>query len=250
VTPEFRWEPDLSKPNAYAIFVLLARAGNRGMQAGEIARCFEGPPANRARRKSDSPRNRLVNTILQDRLGRGWVKRSERMEPSSYYNNVPVWRWFITPAGIEHAKEGPPGVQAAERRARQEQLRTSYQAKVIRRQELAAQAIREGYGPQSSAYERAAKVYELRAQELTLQQIGDVFGITRETVRVILNSTGQPPAVGRGPGRLPRPPRRGADDRWHDGKWPRNWPHRKWQRLPKPGSLAELLAMWADCEDD
>jgi hypothetical protein len=46
-------------------------------------------------------------------------------------------------------------------------------------------AIEAGYGRTTPSCQRTAKIRELQAQHLSLEEIGFVFGITRERVRQI-----------------------------------------------------------------
>lgn len=242
---EFPVEPDFSRPNSYAIYVLLARAGAEGMQAGELACRFAGPPPDLTRRKTDSPRNRLVNTILNQRLEAGLVRRSRRKEPSTVYHNVPTWRWFITAAGLYLSSQGPAWYRAEQEKAKRDRFRQDLEDRFRLRQQAAEQAIADGYGPHTPRCQRQPKIVELREQHLTLDEIGLIFGVTREYVRLIV--------LGRdSPCRCPlHPPRQGRTSR-QGRTWrrtgPQNWPRKQGVRLPKPGSLGALMADWADVD--
>jgi hypothetical protein len=165
-------------PSALGVLRLLQAAPD-GMLAGDIARSF-------ARSCGDArPLNVEVNTILHYQLSRGRVRRGD-LEPSTRYHLVPVYRWFITGAGIAYcAAGGRPAVLAAARHKGQQKAASRMDAAVAALDSLeAAIAIARQVTPGCLA-SRDEAIRVLRAAGLTMDAIGFLFGITRERARQV-----------------------------------------------------------------
>lgn len=181
-------------PTSRRVLELLKEAGDEGMLGGILARHFTIPdphmPSMKALNMKDASQNlqrRLAwtNQIL-DRFHRhGWVRRGNT-EPSPYYNNVPVYRWYITPEGVGYLAAG---MDAGLRAARAEQAqRLAEQRRDAHRHadDLITQAY-VTYDPATTyKCERLKVIRELRDAGCTLDAIGGVFSLTRERVRQIL----------------------------------------------------------------
>lgn len=168
----------MSRPTTYDILAVLAEAGEPGLTGGEITGKFTEPAGR-------GPRQRNINETLkrQQRLGR--TRKSEHTEPSAIYNRVPVYRWFITAAGQEFLARGRQPEGKVLREQHREQLRREYQENLARRRAIIQAAIDAGFGRGTPQCQREAKIREMRAQKLTLEEIGTVFDLTRERVRQI-----------------------------------------------------------------
>jgi hypothetical protein len=107
-------------------------------------------------------------------------------EPTPYYNNVPVYRWYITPEGVEYLAAGmAAGIRAA-RVARAKQAEAQRREARRRADDLITQAYIDCDPRTISKCEREQVIRELRSAGCTLDAIGGVFGVTRERVRQIL----------------------------------------------------------------
>lgn len=169
------------RPTVLAIFAALDKAGEAGMQAGEIAALFDLPADHAAR-------NRLVNNHLGYARGNGFVQRSEERERSSLYHHTPVYRWFITPAGRKWAAAGGYKGILVQQRAARAALAADQEAVAARK----AQRMLEAPGiaaqlPPDCRVARDAFIKEMRAAGLELEFIGKLVGVTRERVRQIAN---------------------------------------------------------------
>lgn len=174
-------------PSTLGILRLLAVAGDAGMQAGDLARHFNG--TIRPER-----RNAFTNQTLHTLHKGGKVRRSDEKEPSLYYKNVPVWRWFITNDGRDYLRSG--GREAVVRR--RQEFRAESDRQFALRLQQRSNAILSGHAaarelPARCMTARAAFIAEMRAVPLTLDDIGRMLGITRERVRQIEAGKGVTP---------------------------------------------------------
>jgi len=179
-------------PNTRRVLELLAEAGGEGTRGPDIARHFTvNPPVMPSLGDlgpgSQSLQRRLAwtNQIL-DRLAlHGYVYKGGT-EPSPYYHRVPAHRWFITGGGVQYLADGLAEGRRRVRREREaaEAARLAEHRK--RLDDLLTQAYVENDPEKTPACERERVIRKLRGEGCTLQDIGDVFGITRERVRQIL----------------------------------------------------------------
>lgn len=180
-------------PNSRRVMELLKEAGEEGMLGAVLARHFTIPDphmpsqATRMSSRSQNLQRRLAwtNQILDRFLYHEYARRGPT-EPTPYYNNVPVYRWFVTPKGVEYLAAGMgAGIRAAKREA--EQRAAEQHLKTMkRREDLITQAYVD-YDPHSIyKCEREKAIRELRAAGCTLEAVGGVFGLTRERVRQIM----------------------------------------------------------------
>jgi sigma-70-like protein len=163
------------------ILAALDEAGEAGMLGPDIARLFDVPEVLQRRLSN-------VNTVLGDFRRRGLARRGGP-EPSPRYHHSPAVRWYITPAGHDYLAGGMrDGARDRNRHqvaARAARVRAR-QADDGRREQLLRAAAAAGYGPSSAQCQRLAKARELRWQDCTLDEIGALFGISRERVRQLL----------------------------------------------------------------
>ncbi len=182
-------------PNSRRVLEMLKEAGDEGVIGGVLARHFtiDDPhmPSLIKKRMSAPSQNlqrRLAwtNQILDRFLRHGWVRRGEK-EPTPFYNNVPVYRWYITPEGLEYLAAGmSAGIRAARiehaRRLAEQRMSANKHA-----DDMITQAYVD-YDPHTiHKCERKKAIMELRAAGCTLDSIGGVFGLTRERIRQIIN---------------------------------------------------------------
>jgi len=168
-----------NRPTLRSLLSLLRDAGDAGVLAGDLARQFSEPQVLQAR-------NRWVNTTLEYQRHKAapTVCRSQAKEKGPYYRGSWQWRWFITSAGLEQLAADPPMTRAQREQARLA-ARSAYEQNHQRRQALVSSAIAEGFGVSTSHCRRRAKVAELRQAGLSLEDIGHIFGLSRERVRHI-----------------------------------------------------------------
>ncbi len=163
----------------------LAQAGEAGMTTGELSRRFA------YRDSYGGELQRLLaeaNTLLATQARMGNITRSANMEPSAYYHNTPNRRWFITVAGREYLAAG--GRMEIARRARAEATRAR-EEKRLRRERGREEGKARLAEARGSMILRDAVICWLRAQgDLTLTDIGDLTGLTRERVRQIVRDGG------------------------------------------------------------
>jgi len=181
-------------PSSRRVLELLKEAGEEGMLGGVIARHFTVPDphapsqAERMTIPAQNLQRRLAwtNQILARFARHGWARRGSK-EPTPYYNNVPAYRWFVTPEGAEYLAAGMgPGLRAA--RAAFVRREAEQRQKTLKRHDdLITQAYVD-YDP-ATIYkcEREKAIRELRAAGCTLEAVGGVFGLTRERIRQIMN---------------------------------------------------------------
>ncbi len=179
---------DMTRPSTLSILKILVKAGETGMQSGDISRAF-GEPAR------EDERIRYVNSILH-RLKNGRMARFGPLEPSPRYRHRKARRWYVTPAGTEYLTAGGlTGVimQRKQDRGSQQALRLT-NASTARQQALQAAQTALDHGALTCRNQRAAAIPVLRRAGLTVQEVADVLGLSRERIRQI---------QARGPGKRP-----------------------------------------------
>lgn len=140
-----------------------------------------------------------TNSILLTEAGYGHVRRAG--VDKQRYHNTPAYLWEITPAGREWLDCGQwklRGVLTAER-GRKVAMNSARNGALL--EHLDREARIHDWGPETSASDRRKAIREMRDLGCTLQSIADVFGITREYVRLILlgyqkRANGQRQAIG------------------------------------------------------
>jgi len=171
------------KPVTSKVLAILAAAGDAGILAGDIARQFTYP-------EDLSRRNVKVNNILRTLAGSGRARKADREERSPHYRNTPVYRWWITAAGLRYLASGlrPDQVLAAEAG------RASRAADRRRHAKLIA-AARAEHGKGEPDHVREQVITELREQGCSWIAIGTVYGISRERARQIYHGLGVSPCL-------------------------------------------------------
>ena len=180
-------------PNTRRVLALLAEAGSAGMRGSDIARHFtipdpHMPSMGKLGNRSQSIQRRLAwtNQILERFELHDHARRGGK-EPSPYYHNVPVYRWFITPGGVQFLGDGLAEGRRKMRRDREEAERVRLEAFHKQLADLLTQAYAENDPVTTPQCEREQVMRKLRDAGCTLQDIGDVFGVTRERVRQIIH---------------------------------------------------------------
>jgi hypothetical protein len=169
-----------------SVLAFLAGAGEAGATTTEIALAHDYPASYHQRS------NRVSQVMLV--LRRRGEAEPAGLERSPLYRHNPVSRWRITQAG-EAARAEDEAVRQARDQARrtatarrEAALACDPQAREAAlsavREEIAA-LVRQGGMHKITPAWRAAKVAELRAVPCTLNEIGQLFGLTRERVRQI-----------------------------------------------------------------
>jgi len=125
-----------------------------------------------------------VNDILSVELGRGRVARAGITRSS--HNNVPTFLWEITPAGQAWLEEESWTWHSTRTAERQERCAMTMAQRSALIEYLDREARARGWGMDTPVAERRAAIFAMREMGCTLQAIGDIFGITREYVRLIL----------------------------------------------------------------
>lgn len=179
-------------PSSRRVLELLKEAGEEGMLGGVLTRHFtipdpDMPSQQHLRKRSQNLQRRMAwtNQILDRFLLHGFVRRGQS-EPSPYYHLVPVYRWFVTPEGVEYLAAGMgPGIRAA-RAAEARWWAERYRSERKQADDLVTRAYLR-YDPATTyPCEREKAIREMRDAGCTLAEIGGVFGITRERTRQIL----------------------------------------------------------------
>jgi Sigma-70, region 4 len=178
-------------PNTRRVLEILAGAGSEGIRGPDIARYFtipdpDMPSLSRVGNRSQNIQRRLawVNQILERFELHDHARRGGK-EPSPYYHRVPAFRWFITADGVQFLADG---LAEGRRRMRDERDAAERLRLIEHRKRLAdllTQAYVENDPVTTPACERERVIRKLRDEGCTLQDIGDVFGVTRERVRQI-----------------------------------------------------------------
>jgi hypothetical protein len=125
-----------------------------------------------------------VNAILGVERERGHVSREGFAD--SGYHGIRAFLWKITPAGQAWLDEGSwklRGTMAAERKARWA-MTTAHSNALI--EYLDREARAHGWDMDTPAPQRKTAIQEMHEMGCTLQSMGDIFGISREYVRLIL----------------------------------------------------------------
>lgn len=180
-------------PNPKRILEILKDAGAEGMRAPDIARNFHVPPVymqSMAHLRDESrvlQRKMTWTNQILDRFKRNGYARKGGKEMSPHYHNVPAYRWFITPEGVSYLADGLDEGRRQMRRDREaaEDARLAAHRKHLN--DLLTQAYVENDPATTTACERERVMRKLREEGCTLQDIGDVFGITRERVRQVIH---------------------------------------------------------------
>lgn len=166
-------------PSARVILQLLHEAGPGGITGTDMARCFTRP-ARLDRRLC------WVYGQLTAFWAAGYACRAQAREPSPHYHHAPVWRWFITAEGSAHlARELRPPA-AFERASRTAERALERERAAVLLAVAARQYGPSRYGQGIPPCERNRVIAELRSQGCTYAAIGDIFGITRERVRQVV----------------------------------------------------------------
>ena len=131
-----------------------------------------------------------MNNILRTLAGSGRARKADREERSPHYRNTPVYRWWITAAGLRYLASGlrPDQVLAAEAG------RASRAADRRRHAKLIA-AARAEHGKGEPDHVREQVITELREQGCSWIAIGTVYGISRERARQIYHGLGVSPCL-------------------------------------------------------
>lgn len=157
---------------------LLAAAGDEGMTTIEMALA----PQFAGTYGSAQGRSNRVSAVLAALERRGVTERIGYGQ-SPLYHRQPVNRWrAVQPAATYYLT---PSQRATLRRERSHERQRERAADAQRRALLAAGAFLQ-YDRRTPRCVRERACRELRAQGLTLEQIGAIFGITRERARQII----------------------------------------------------------------
>lgn len=163
------------------IMRLLHEAGPRGLLTQDMAKTF------RQRERHRSATHIEVNTALYKLREYGRAQRSRYMEPSPYYHNTPCWRWRITSAGSAYYLAGGyQGQLAIAREERRQRDKARRELAVRRLEAIASSAGKASKLTPGCTRERDELIRELREAGMTLESIGDLFGITRERTRQVV----------------------------------------------------------------
>jgi hypothetical protein len=168
------------RPSALKVLELLAEADQAGLTGPDIARTFDEPAVLQSRLAH-------VNDVLRNFEASGKVRR-RGVEPSLRYHHSPTVRWVVTPAGRAYLAAGGHGAAKRARLARAEAREQE-----ARRLRALVLESRTRFGPDSPQHERLAESRRLRAEGVTLEDIGGIFGVTRERIRQLLAGIRVPP---------------------------------------------------------
>jgi transcriptional regulator with XRE-family HTH domain len=170
---------ELYRPTGDNVLQLLSAAGEAGELASMLARRFTSP-------ETIQRRNALVNHFMARWGRRGYVQRSAYTEPSPLYNHNGAYRWFITGAGQQyldndcvHTEDLIRAAAHAAHAQRSEHINAIWQRALAEAPALLAAL------PVRCVTRYGEAIRGLRRRYLTLQEIGDMLGITRERVRQI-----------------------------------------------------------------
>jgi Sigma-70, region 4 len=168
-------------PRTLDVLAILAEVGDAGELASLVARRFALP-------EQPQRRNAQVNTLLATLAKSGRVKRSDEREPSPVYNNVPVYRWWITSAGVEYLRAGgQDGVRSQRREAQEYRAALDAQRRATHQRIFNAAAVLVANLPPDCITARRRLMQGLYQRGLTLAEIGAAFGVTGERARQIIN---------------------------------------------------------------
>src|SRR5277367_995558 len=164
-------------PRTLTVLRVLADAGDTGILAPDIAYRFNKP-------LSQQRRNSVVNQIL---IRHGIRGHAFRVSARSFrYHNVQTYRWFITDTGNKYLESG--GYHAAIADIRRDAAITAQEReqRLIRRQlVLKAAPALVAQLPPGCNKSRAELIIKLYDQGLVMEEIGQLFGLTRERIRQI-----------------------------------------------------------------
>jgi hypothetical protein len=167
----------------HVILTELAAAGERGGTSSDLALSMtvSGQPFNWHRTRN--------NEALRKLRARECVRRAARREMGPAQTSPGMYRWYITEAGLRYLDwlNAVPGRQALQDTA----VNISQQIVKARKDRLNAilQQAETIYGPWNTPAERRVVAVQLRDHGCTLQSIADVFGVTRESIRLDLKRT-------------------------------------------------------------
>jgi hypothetical protein len=165
------------RPTGKVILRLLTDAGDAGELASVLARHFTAP-LNQQRR------NALTNHWLTRYQRHQYVRRSAVTEPSPVYKNTPVYRWFITDHGRAYLERGC----VSELQQLRAELRAQDTQRMMHIHAVQLRALADGPAliaalPLKCLTRRTELVRALRRRYLTLEEIGQMMGVTRERIR-------------------------------------------------------------------
>jgi hypothetical protein len=167
-----------------SVLAFLDGAGEAGATTTEIALAHDYPV-------SYHQRSNRVSQVMLVLRNRGWAEPAG-LDRSPLYRHNPVNRWRVTAAGEAAYAEDKAAAQARDQARRAAAARREAalaagdgpraEALAAARREIARQ--RDSAGGITPAW-RAAKIIELRQVPCTLDEIGQLFGLTKERVRQI-----------------------------------------------------------------
>jgi DNA-binding MarR family transcriptional regulator len=163
-------------PSAHAVLSALAEAGPAGIRPPDLARQYTQPPTLNLR-------NTRINTVLHVFERNGHVRRGH-LEYDVTDGRRRAYRWYITPGGLEYLNGGMKNGRTVRRMEREARIRAE-NAAYRQRVDEAADTAAEKYGPRTPPCERERAILRLRDAGVTLQEIGDIFCLSRERVRQI-----------------------------------------------------------------
>ena len=119
--------------------------------------------------------------ILRAAMGRGWVTRDAKRLPGGWQQGS-SYVWHITPAGAERIAEYYEVRDGVRRQANLQLARKQEQRERVAAELRSAQERVAGMTPQ----EKYDLVVHLRGLPCTLQEIADVFGVSRQWISLVL----------------------------------------------------------------
>jgi len=150
----------------------LVQAGPGGLSTGELVALLG---------EADRPRNRALTDAggkLRDAEADGLVTRAGRTQGG--WSNKPSVVWAVTDTGRAWSGAHEAAAAQAEAAVKLRAIRAST------RKAAQASVAASISGREVPADERRALARGMRSQGCTLQEIGDVFGVKRETIRIDL----------------------------------------------------------------
>ncbi len=182
----------------HTLLPILIAAGKAGMTTTEMAMrpefadAYTDESAAAAGRQgykhpAHQYRSNRVSCVMRELELRGVVEHVGYGVSTLYPgHNIPIKRWrAIQPAADQFMQLPSPEQRKAARRAQELQYRRAVDANRKRREALVAEAML-NYGRGTPKCVRTRVCRELRAQKVSLDDIGRVFGITRERARQII----------------------------------------------------------------
>lgn len=179
----------------HTLLPILIAAGQAGMTTTEMATRPEfadayehcAGPRPQYRHPAHQYRSNRVSSVMRDLERRG-VTEHIGYGISTLYpgHNIPIKRWrAIQPAADQFLTLPSPEQRKAARRQQELEYRRAVDANKKRREALVAEAML-NYGRGTPKCVRTRVCRELRAQKVSLDDIGRVFGITRERARQVI----------------------------------------------------------------